>query len=144
MIREDRLPQRLPVIISSAIQYEMTSIERRNMQDEDAICQWKDALSAVILQVSNPSIAWDNLGRFRHNANGETYANIYGHDIAYTIQTDNDGKNYVEIFYFDLSPEEYNLRERKYKKGVLIINESSLRSIIRESLQRILNRESID
>ena len=139
-LAEDKLSPRLPVIISPEIDKEISTIESKNIDNEYAITQWRDCLSVIINQISKPSIAWDNVGIYQHESNGETHANIFGHDISFTIETDRMGKNYVDIFYFDLKPEDYGLREEIQRRKVsLLISESQLRFIIRESLKKILN-----
>lgn len=137
-LAEDKLSPKLPVIISYEIDNEISTIEAKNIDNEYAITQWKDCLSVIINQISKPSIAWDNIGIYRHEPNGETHANIFGHDISFTIETDRMGKNYVDISYFDLKPEDYGLIECQHRIEKLLISESLLRSIIRESLKRIL------
>ena len=137
-LTEDKLPPKLPVILSPEIDNNISAIEERNKDNEGAISQWRDSLSAITNQISNPSIAWDNTGTFRHGSNGETHARIFGHNIAYTIETDEMGRNYVDVYYFDLAPEEYGLWECRCRKASLIITKSELRRIIAESIRKVL------
>ena len=159
-LREDKLPTPLPVILSPTINYEINEIEYLNWRKTDEIHKWHDYLDRVLRYISNPSIAWDYAGRYRHLPNGETYINEIGYDVGFIIEA-NDTQTYVNVFRLALNAEEYGLQMstnegRKYnnthkqydimnnKKTKIRLTESQLHNIIKESVKNLLKEETYE
>ena len=144
LLNEDSLPSKLHVRLSYDIVNDIEAIEFNNQYNTEALSEWFKSLSAVINNISNPVIAWDYSGCNKHNSNGETYLNLFGYNIGYSIMfEDENTPPYIYIFYIDLKVndfglEESSLYESKCYRSKNNITESKLRRIITESIRKVL------
>ena len=132
---------KITVKISSEIENTINNIQYRNRNNEDALSQRIEYLRGIENYISNPVIAWDNMGRFIHTPNGVTYINELGMNVGFTIETDNEtDKTYVYIFYLDLKIEDFGLNE-SINKNIIHLTSSDLKRIIKESVKRIIQEQ---
>ena len=148
-LNEDKLPPRLYVRFSNAINTQIISINTHNQDNIEELLQWRDYLNTIKNYISNPIIAWDYTGRYQHYPNGATYIRDFGFNVGFTIKTSNRTHNsYVYVFKVNLKPEEFGLKvppilnENKQHPSDKIIyrmKESQLRRIIQESIKQVLS-----
>lgn len=121
-IKEER--PKLPVRFSQEIANEIEWINFRNFGNDEALSQWNDYIEGIILHISDPVIAWDNMNRYRHTSNEETFIKENGMDVGFLIEIDNDtNQSFVYVFYLDLNIDEFGLVESKQRGKKLIITE---------------------
>ena len=140
MIKKDRLPPKLPVVLSSKISRKISAINAYNQNNTDEISQWYDYIEGMIDYLSNPVIAWDYMGRHSLFPNGARFIRDFNYNIGYTIKTNSTSNcAYVYVFRLNLNPEGFGLRvPSALKENKIVLTESNLRRIIFETLKRFL------
>jgi hypothetical protein len=147
-LKEDRLPSKLPVIFSAKIRKDIESIEVYNRNNIDGIYQWRDYLNGLISYISNPTIAWDNTGRYQHFPNGATFIRDFDFNVGCTVKTNSTtNQSFVFVFRVNLKPEEFGLKvpaKLKENKQIGIplqkvyrLNESDLCKIVRNVIREV-------
>ena len=136
-LKEDNRLPNLSVRFSPDITYRIESVNSQNYDKQEALSQWNDYIDWILRYLSNPVIAWDNMNRFHHTSNGETFIEELGMDVGFIIETDNNANQYVYVFYLDLKTDDYGLNESIKKKSI-ILTEIELRKIIFESIRKVL------
>ena len=138
LLKEDRLPPRLPVGFSSKISQQINSIYTNNINNGDALYRWLDYIEGISRYMSNPVIAWDYTNRHRQWPNGARFVEDLGYNVGYKIISDRVTKSpFVYIFSVSLRPEEFGLNvptPLKEGKRNIRLSESTLRRIIRNVL----------
>lgn len=138
LLKEDRLPPRLPVGFSSKISQQIDSIYTHNINNGDALYRWLDYIEGISRYMSNPVIAWDYTNRHKQWPNGARFVEDLGYNVGYKIISDRVTKSpFVYIFSVSLKPEEFGLNvpiPLKGGKRNFRLSESTLRRIIRNVL----------
>ena len=134
---------KLPIIFSSDLFNNIKRVSSININNE-TINEWYDFLETIKRHYSYSSIAWD----YANNQVDEIKNNNdLGYNVVFTIKIDEtDNEVYVEIINFDIVSVArdlgmnvpYDLCENEHRNNKIIIEESQLRQIIRETLKRIL------
>lgn len=139
-LKEDKLPQKLPVKFSSAISKKIDAIDAENQNNGDALFQWRDYLEGIVTYISNPVIAWDNMGRYPRFPNGAIFISDFDYNVGYTVIIDNvTNRTCVYVFMVNLNLEEFGLKKPPtLKENKIVLTESNLRKIISETLIRLL------
>ena len=133
-IKEEKRPK-LPVRFSQEIANEIEWINFRNFGNDEALSQWNDYIEGIILHISDPVIAWDNMNRYRHTSNEETFINENGMDVGFLIEIDNHtNQSFVYVFYLDLNIDEFGLVESKQRGKKLIITEQQYNELMQKPL----------
>lgn len=140
-IKEDKRLPKLSVRFSQEITSGIESVNARNYDNQEALSEWNDYIDGIIRYISNPVIAWDNMNRFHHTSNRETFIDEMGMDVGFIIETDSTDNQYVYVFYLDLKTEDYGLYESVRMKSV-VLTELDLRMMVRECVCRILNESN--
>ena len=98
-IKEDKLPHQLSVRFSATIYKQINSIAYFNRNNVEALSKWYDYLDGLKTYLSNPTIAWDNMGRYIQWSNGAKFIGDFGYNVAYSIINDTTtNKYFVYIF----------------------------------------------
>ena len=144
-LKEDRRPNTLAVIFSAKITKKIYAISTYNQNKKAEIYQWRDYLEGLKTYISNPVIAYDYTNRYKRLPNGGIYNNDFKYGVGYTIITDNSTNlPCVFVFMLNLKPEEFGLKVppmmegKRQNKKVYRLTESQLRSIITETIKKIL------
>lgn len=135
-VNENAQPK-LPVRFSPEIDYEIDTVCARNINNDEGLIQFAKYIEGLKKYISNPVIAWDNMDRYYHHPNGETYLDELGYDIGFIIKEDDENKTYVYVFYLNLNLDDFGLCESR-RKNIIRLTSSDLKRIITESVQRIL------
>lgn len=147
VLYEDKQLTPYKVWLTPTVRNKINIIENFNSDNIDGLSQLYEYIENIKRYISYPVIAWDNTGRYHHFANGATHINEMGYNFIYLIKTSKfDQKPYVCItnisFDFDelglVNPNEVCENKQYKTKTVCYIKESQLRSIIRETIRRIL------
>ena len=110
-INEDRLPQKLSVVLSTTIRQEMDAIYAYNQNNTDGLRQWYEYIDGMESYISNPVIAWDYINRYAHFPNGAIHLMDLGYDVSFIVSTNRTtNENYVYVFMLNLKPEEFGLK----------------------------------
>lgn len=145
MLLEDTRPKRLTVSVSSKIKKSIAEIYKCNQDNPTALSQWARYIESIRSYISNPAIAFDYANRYAHYPNGAIHLVEMNYDVSFiTKSNDTNEYAYVYIFGIDFKLKDFGLKdptimnELRKKKGTVIVTESKLRSIIRETLRRVL------
>ena len=135
-LNEDRLPQKLLVVFSRKIRNKIDKIYAKNQSNIKALYQWFNYIDGIESYISNPTIAWDNMGRYPNYNNERRFINDFDYNIGYVIKISSiTNLPYVYVFKVNLKPREFGLKEsikrinriiseaiNQYLKQNLIIN----------------------
>lgn len=148
-LKEDRLPSKLPVVLSKNINTQITAIESYNHNNVDGLSQLHEYLNVLRNYISNPSIAMDYANRYHCTKNGAIYMSELGFNVLFMVMTNNRTQQaYVYIIKLKLNPEEFGLKvpptlnENKQHTSTKIVyrmKESQLRRLIQESIKKVLS-----
>ncbi len=141
-IIEDKLPRKLLVKFSATIYKQINSIAYFNRNNIEVLSQWYDYLNGIKTYLSNPSIIWDNTGRYIQWQNGARFINDFGYNVAYSIVNDTTtNKNFVYVFKVNLALEEFDLKVPPLlteNKHIVRLTDSDLKFIITECVRRVI------
>lgn len=167
VLKEDKLPIRLPVVFSPSINKEIELIDEFNQPFGDSLYEWYDYIDGIIDYLSYAKIAFDYANRFRRLPNGCPFVEDFEYNVGFSVKTNKrTHKAYVYVFMINLKAKEFGLkippkvpmnisRERVATAATplgygadyvsenrnlqkLIISESRLRKIISESIRKVL------
>lgn len=97
-LTEDKRLTKLPIIFSDKVIDEIDLIRDVNKGD-DNLYQLYEYIDGLKNYITNPVIAWDNVGKYRHNSRGETNIKELGYNVIFTIKTNQTtNTNYVYVF----------------------------------------------
>lgn len=97
-LTEDKRLPKLPVIFSDKVIDKIDLIRDVNKGDEN-LYQLYEYIDSLKSYIANPVIAWDNVGKYRHNSTGETHIKELGYNVGFTIKTNQTtNTNYVYVF----------------------------------------------
>lgn len=120
-LNEDRLPQKLLVIFSRKIRNKIDKIYAKNQSNIKALYQWFNYIDGIESYISNPTIAWDNMGRYPNYNNERRFINDFDYNIGYVIKINNrTNLPYVYVFKANLNPRQFGLRENKNRINRII------------------------
>lgn len=139
---EDKLPTRLPVVFSPKLVKEMDVIYDYNQNNQNGLFQWYSYIDDVQNYVSNRVIAWDYNNKHIRFPNGTFFVRDLDYNVGYSIKTNEQNQIYAYVFMMNLKLEEFGLKTpstlQEDKVCRMIIRESQLRQIIRETVRSIL------
>ena len=144
---EDKLPTKLPIVLSPKLVNEMDVIYDYNQDNHNDLYQWYSYIDNVQNCVSNRVIAWDYNCKHIRFPNGTFFIRDFGYNVGYTIKTNKQNQTYVYVFMMNLKPEEFGLKvptklgENKQICKLpkrICLTESQLKYIIKETIIRIL------
>lgn len=120
-LNEDRLPQKLLVVFSRKIRNKIDKIYAKNQSNITALYQWFNYIDGIESYISNPTIAWDNMGRYPNYNNERRFINDFDYNIGYVIKI-NSRTNlpYVYVFKINLNPRQFGLKENKNRINRII------------------------
>jgi len=120
-LNEDRLPQKLHVVFSSKIRNRIDDIYTKNQNNVKALYQWFDYIDGIESYISNPTISWDNMGRYPNYNNERRFINDFDYNVGCIIKI-NSRTNlpYVYVFKVNLKPKEFGLIESKNRINRII------------------------
>ena len=120
-LNEDRLPQKLLVVFSRKIRNKIDKIYAKNQSNIKALYQWFNYIDGIENYISNPTIAWDNMGRYSNYNNERRFINDFDYNIGYVIKISiRTNLPYVYVFKVNLKPREFGLIESKNKINRII------------------------
>lgn len=132
-------PYRLPVRLSDALSRVIESVMQHNLSNGKYERWYNEHLLHMLRIISTPSVAFDYANQSEHLEDGT----IIGYGFEYSLENDEQTQStYVYILNMDLELDEYGLTdniipEAKNRKHI-ILTESKLRRIIRESIYHVL------
>ncbi len=133
-LNEDRLPQKLLVVFSRKIRNKIDKIYAKNQSNIKTLYQWFNYIDGIESYISNPTIAWDNMGRYSNYNNERGFINDFDYNIGYVIKiSSRTNLPYVYVFKVNLKPREFGLIESKNKINRIIsevINQYLRRNLI--------------
>lgn len=120
-LNEDRLPQKLLVVFSRKIRNKIDKIYAKNQSNITALYQWFNYIDGIESYISNPTIAWDNMGRYPNYNNERRFINDFDYNIGSVIKI-NSRTNlpYVYVFKVNLNPRQFRLKENKNRINRII------------------------
>lgn len=143
-IYEDKRLPPYRVFLGYNVQQEIKYLISCNKNNVEGIRRLKEYVKSLKRYISNPTLAWDNEGRYTHYQNGAIHVMEIGYNFLYILKTNQTGKSYVCIIriWFDTNAlglkDPRKMNENREFKRVYYIKESQLRLIIRETLRRVL------
>ena len=135
---EDKQSPKLPTYFSLEFDNKIEEIIWYNQFEEEARAQLKDELGAILNHISNRAIALSYSEGGREDINRTIFKNILGHNVAYTIITDNDVASIcIENIEFDAK--QFGLQippmmEEKRKNIISRIITETINSYLRKNL----------
>ena len=115
-LNEDRLPQKLHVVFSRKIRKRIDDIYAKNQNNTKALYQWFNYIDGIERYISNPTIAWDNIGRYPNSNNEQKFINDFDYNVGCVVKiSSRTNLPYVYVFKVNLKPKEFGLRESKNK-----------------------------
>ena len=130
-LKEDKRLAKLPVVFSPEIFQSIENLHQRNYDNPEALTEWDNYLDGVIGYISNPVIAWDNMGKFSHKPNGETYISEGDIEVGFIIKVDNTThQSFIYVFRINFHNENYGLRESITKIGTVIGEYSCCKNVL--------------
>lgn len=100
-LKEDKTLPKLPIIFSTEVSNKIDEVFDFNKNDDNALSQFNDYIEGLKSYISNPVIAWDNMGRYQHSANGQVHIRELGYDVTFIIDVSTD-KNFVYVIELKL------------------------------------------
>lgn len=147
-LNEDKRLASYKVWFTPNVKQEIETIKAYNRNNINGIRQLNHYLQGLMQYISNPSLAWDNIGKYPHKANGATHVNELGYNFTYFIKNSKfEHEDYVCItkIYFNL--EEFDLRNPFVaygnNQGTITcgnINGKMIDHIIKETINEYLRR----
>lgn len=109
-LTENKRLTKLPIIFSDKVINKIDLIRDVNKGD-DNLYQLYEYIDGLKSYIANPVIAWDNVGKYRHNSKGETYLKELGYSVWFTIKTNKTSNvNYVYVFKIDFPLKKLGLK----------------------------------
>ncbi len=150
IICEDRRLEKLDVVFSKDIKQEIRSIDKCNRENPNGLDKWYEYLENLKDYISNPVIAWDNMGRYPRFPNGAIFVGDCGYNVAFVIKNNSfTSRDYLYVFKINLNLEEFDLKqpqisETKHKsRRIIHIKESQLRRLVRECIYEAICNEQM-
>ena len=97
-LNEDRLPQKLLVVFSRKIRNKIDKIYAKNQSNIKALYQWFNYIDGIESYISNPTIAWDNMGRYSNYNNERRFINDFDYNIGYVIKISSRTNHHMSMF----------------------------------------------
>lgn len=145
LLNEIDLPTKLKVKFSDDITNLIEVIDFYNRFEYEQISEWHSYIKGLIDWISNTVIAWDNTNQYQYDyVNNITHIQDNGYDVTFVMNTN---KSCIVITKVNLRYEEFGLKRpslyenkssQKCFKKKHTITESQLRSIIRETIKKLL------
>lgn len=142
LIERQEPPYRLPVRLSKSLSRMIANIKHSN--DIERYKKWRfEHIGRLVKFISEPSTAFDYANRAYHNSDGTICNGWLGYEIEYMIKSNKANTiAYVYVINMDFALEEFGLSyptipEAK-SRNTIVINETKLRQIVRETLREIL------
>lgn len=140
IINEDTRPPRLPIWFVPELRNTISDIYAVNIKtNRNNTIQWFQDIQCVKSQIPERAIGF--LYPRGQRGNYRMPQNILGFNVSYSVKKNND-RAYVCVYNMDLNLENYGLvnpsKVQENKSRHIILRESQLRSIIRETLRRVL------
>lgn len=131
---------KLPVVFSPEISQSIDNVYRRNYDNQEALAEWKNYIDGVIGYISNPVIAWDNVGRYPHFPNGAICVNDFGYNAAFIVKTNfKTNQPFVYLFKLNLNLEDFGLKMPPLKEeSLLSVTKSDIKNMVLECVECIL------
>ena len=140
LINEDKLPPKLPVIITDEIKNEIEVIKEYNQFERDGLLKLDSYIKWITNHLSNRAIAFDYGNKFTM----DSYGTIIIKDMGVTFCLENDSeKVFVKILWININLEEYGLEappplyENK-QHNTNCLKESELKRMIDETVRRVM------
>lgn len=136
-IIEGRESYRFKVYFSDELKLKINTIYIHNQDKPQALSQWNEYLEWIRKYMSTPSIAWNYANQHIEQPNGTYFAEAYGCNIIYSIETDANGI-YVLIHQVNLKPQEFGLNEAKRLYQTITLTEAQFKKMLTECITKIL------
>ena len=142
-VNEDVRAPKLPIWFVPNITNKITLIYEYNIDKQrENTERWIQDLETIKNHISERAIGFNySIGR---KSRWGVNQYILGHKISYSIKSGKHGNTYICVYRMSLNIENYglidptNLSEGKSRKNVHYLNESQLRSIIQETIKKLL------
>lgn len=146
LLNEDNLPPKLPVIYSENITNLIEDIAEYNEGNDNGLTELSNYIKGISRHVSNRAIAFDYGGNCEIDSNGIDI--LYDRGVSFCLMDDAD-RIFVEIIWIDLNLDDYGLEypfyeNRQRHKNSIIISQSRLKNIIKESVRQALREALIE
>lgn len=146
LINEDNLPPKLPVVYSDEIMHKIENIKDYNQFEKDGLSKMFSHVKGVENHISNRAIAFGYGINYKMKP-GKTVL-IHDFGVAYRL-VNNADRTFVEIVWMDLNLEDFGLevppmmnenkQSKKHTKKIYRLNESQLRRIVMDVIQKVLS-----
>ena len=147
-INEDKRLEPYKVWFTPTVKHDIAVIKAYNRNNIEGVQQLQNYLRELMQYISNPSLAWDNIGKYPHVYNGATHVNELGFNFLYFIKNSKfEHKDYVCVvkIYFNLDT--FGLRNPFVPNGsnqgtitCVKLNRMNIDKIITETINSYLRK----
>lgn len=139
-LQEDKLPPKLPFVLSAKIRSQIFLIDDYNQDMPDQVLQWHHYIEWMASYISNPAIAFDYANRYVHYRNGAMHISELTINATVIVKYTAKKGAYVYIFKLDLKPEDFGLKLPPFEIAEGISSQNA-NKVMDDTLKRIVKDE---